>query len=126
MSRAAGNVLGSAKVVKRTSLRGRMLANAPRGPVSADRCMPARTPVTRGICGAPGQITAFSLRANVRTVPAFRTRGGHSHLRCGPASLGRGRTIIKSPVENAVDPVRERRAGGGQEKQADADQHEQD
>jgi hypothetical protein len=48
-SKTDGNVLGSAKVVKRTSLRGRMLANGPPWPASARReptaVLPARTPV---------------------------------------------------------------------------------
>ena len=37
VSKTDGNVLGSAKVVKRTSLRGRMLANGPPRLLRADR-----------------------------------------------------------------------------------------
>jgi hypothetical protein len=60
------------------------------------RCMPARTPVARPICGTPGQITAISVRINVfgrrpHSAPAVsRPISGR-----GPASLGRDRTIIK-------------------------------
>ncbi|GAA4944260.1 hypothetical protein GCM10025331_34210 [Actinoplanes utahensis] len=67
LSKTDGNVLASAKVVKRTSLRGRMLAKWPAA-VSEDRSLkcPQERP-WRAPGGHAASITTISVRVNVGT-----------------------------------------------------------